>query len=34
MKKVTKQVIDFVTYLTIYKGVWIFKSSSGARVAD
>ena len=25
MKKVTKQVIDFVTYLTIYRGVWISK---------
>jgi len=24
MKKVAKEVIDFVTYLTIYRGAWIF----------
>ena len=33
MKKVAKEVIDFVTFLTIYRGAWISKSNSGARVA-
>ena len=33
MKKVTKEVIDFASFLTIYRGAWISKSNSGARVA-
>ena len=33
MKKVAKEVIDFASFLTIYRGAWISKSSSGARVA-
>ena len=33
MKKVAKEVIDFATFLTIYRGVWILKDNSGARVA-
>ena len=33
MKKVTKQVIDFATFLTKYRGAWKSKSNSGARVA-
>lgn len=33
MKKVAKEVIDFATFLTIYRGAWISKDNSGARVA-
>lgn len=33
MKKVAKEVINFATFLTIYRGVWILKDNSGARVA-
>ena len=34
MQKVAKEVIDFISFLTIYRGVWIAKSNSGTRVAD
>lgn len=33
-KKIANKVIDFVTFLTIYRGAWISKSNSGVRVAD
>ncbi len=33
MKKVTKEVIDFISFLTIYRGAWISKDNKGARVA-
>ena len=32
VKKVAKEVIDFATFLTIYRGAWISKDNSGARV--
>lgn len=29
VKKVAKEVIDFATFLTIYRGAWISKDNSG-----
>ncbi len=28
-----REVIDFIPFLTIYRGAWIFNGKSGARVA-
>ena len=33
MKEVAKEVIDFISFLPVYRGAWISKDNSGARVA-